>query len=132
MRPAIRHWPVWPGLLLALIACGQPELPDLPLTSGRTLGSLVAGRDSVTLILLDPGDCYVCDRRLARWLDVLRQRPDGVLLVLTRQPEALERRRLQLGRIRPDAILSPSLRYANLPHPSAYRFVAGVVAPPPR
>jgi hypothetical protein len=128
--PPVFRWPLWPSLLLAMVACGQPELPDLPLAGGRTLGALVADRDSVTVILLDPGDCSVCDPRLGRWLEVRRRRPDGVLLVLTREPEALERSRLQLGRIRPDAILGPSMRYANLPHPAAFLFVAGVVAPP--
>lgn len=119
-------------LFCVLCSCAEPELEELPLAGGGTLGSLVSGRDSVTVILLDPGDCYACDPRLAGWLEVRRQRPDGVLLVLTREPEALERNRLQLGRIRPDAILDASLRYSNLPHPSAFRFVAGLVVRSPR
>lgn len=119
------------ALLAAISACQADEVADLELADGRTVESLVAGADSVTLLLYDPADCFSCDQQLAGWLDRRSRAPDRVKLVLTRDPDQQEQVALRLHRIRPDGTLSPSWRYANIPHPARFLFVDGVARRPP-
>lgn len=117
--------------LLVLAACGGDEVTELELADGRTIEALVAGRDSVTLLLYDPGDCFSCDQQLADWLEWRHRAPDRVKLILTREPDAREQVALRLHRIRPDGTLSATWRYANIPHPARFFFVDGVARRPP-
>ena len=128
-----RSWSVWYCLAMAFLglACRAPDLPDLELANGRSLQGLLAGRDSVTLLLLDPSDCLTCDRRVAGWLERRRRTPGRVTLVLLREPDPGERPRFRVLGLQPDGILGPSARYANLPHPAEFLFVHGQAVRPP-
>jgi hypothetical protein len=122
--------PLIATVLLGL-ACRAPDLADLELANGRSLQGLLAGRDSVTLLLLDPADCVTCDRRVAGWLEQRRRAPKRVTLVLLREPDPGESPRFRIRGLQPDGILGPSARYANLPHPAEFLFVRGQAVRPP-
>lgn len=102
------RWSVCPSRAIVaslLLACGHAgDRTSIRLYDGQTLGSRLRGVDSAVVLLWDPADCTSCGLLVNRWLEVRRQLPANVLLVLTRLPSEYERRDLVIHRIRPDGI----------------------------
>jgi hypothetical protein len=100
------------GLItVAIAACtaagvaGGTDLLDARLTGGERLRDLIGPVDTAVVLLYDPGDCFVCFSELASWIEVRRQRPGLVRIVLTRAPTTTERHQLALYRIVADGVL---------------------------
>jgi len=84
--------------LLLVGACRQAER-EPTLTNGRHVSSLAA--ENLTAVLVyDPATCLACDEITRDWLELQRQRPGSVQIVLSRPPTAFERRRLTAQRVR--------------------------------
>jgi len=126
MHGVMANWGRRLSIVLCFVACHAPQLLDVPLSDGRTLETFVAGRDSVTLLLYDPADGLASDHGLTGQLEAWRHIPGRVVLVLTRAPDPDEENRLESLGIHADGTIDASWRYANLPHPARYLYVAGV------
>lgn len=131
MRVSLRRFFLGALVVAASAACGVAELPELPLEDGRTVESLVAGQDSVTLLLVDPADCLLRDARVAGWLEQRNREPRRLRLVFTRKPDSGEEAELVRHRIVADGMIGASWRFANLPHPAEFFFVRGAAVRPP-
>jgi hypothetical protein len=88
------------------------------LTGGARLRDLIGPADTAVVLLYDPGDCFVCYSELASWIEVRRQRPGLVRIVLTRAPTITEQHQLAIYRIVADGVLPLEKGSGGIPTPA--------------
>jgi hypothetical protein len=74
------------------------------LTNGALLISLLSSQDDAVVLLYDPSDCFTCGQYLSSFL--APGSSSVAILVLTREPTAVERHLLAMYRIRVAGVLT--------------------------
>src|SRR3970040_2351093 len=83
-------------LLLTVPSCGGSPVV---LQSGQTLASLVAVQDSIVALIIDPASCISCDPVANKAIQIRTDNLGRLLIILSRQPTEVERRRLIVTRV---------------------------------
>ena len=98
--------PPWMATLVLLVTlgCRAPRSDagwaSQRLFDGRALGELVEHLPVVAVLFYDPTYCFSCEGNLTAWREWASRRPErSVLLLLTRNPTAIERIELARQRI---------------------------------
>lgn len=84
--------------VLGTAGCRTAELDSAPY--GRAPTALVT-------LYLDPRDCLGCAVRINRWVVAMKDHPDEVDILLTREAQPHEQEGLMLARVRSTATLNP-------------------------
>jgi len=116
-------------VLLILAGCVSPEsnITMYPVTSGGTLGQHLESRSSAVVLVLDPADLVVCGNHVSRWMEWGREHPGQLLIVLSKVPSQADRKQLLLFRVRHDAVLQGSRKFARITTPHEYLVENGQV-----
>ena len=77
-----------------LLGCSGPTIPPerWQLADGRPLGELVTDSAPTAVLVIDPGEFHRCLGIVAPWLEWRRSGAGHFLLLLSRPPDATERR----------------------------------------
>ncbi len=86
------RFPVLMGVLL--LGCSRPTIPPehWQLADGRPLGELLMDSAPTAVLVVAPGECFQCLGIVAPWLEWRRGGAGRFLLLLSRPPDATERR----------------------------------------
>jgi hypothetical protein len=106
------------------------RLTGVHVVDRQSLARLVGGRDSVAIIVADPGDCLSCNYPLYTLLQARRHRRGVVLLVLSRAPSEFERRQLALQHEQADVVLQSTSSGLQFKEPTIFTVVHQAVSPP--
>lgn len=93
---------------ILLLACADGEQAvksDSSLSDGRRISDLAAESPLLAVLVFDPAECVTCGGTLREWVRLHQRTPSRIALVLSREPNAVERRLLRSLRIAPTAIL---------------------------
>lgn len=96
------------SLVICLASCGgQTEhiAPDIRLADGRQLSDLATDGSPMAVLVFDPSECVTCGRTLREWTRLHQEQPASVAIILSRQPNVVERRLLLSIRLKPNGVL---------------------------
>lgn len=115
-------------VLLAFAAsCTINPEPTIRTIDKRELATLSAVQSPSAFLLFDPHDCFTCGAQMGRWLDLRRQSPGRIRIVLTRKPSAGESRGLAARRIPIDGVVRRKALHKEKPGGHVFVFRAGVL-----
>lgn len=111
-------------VLAGAMACrGQPSVhpvTEWPLARGGTVHDLVPNDSGTVLLVFEPDHLFRCVTLLPNWLELRRERPGRVQIVLTRPPTASERVSMTTRRIGFDGVLRAGFSSRSVQPPEVY------------
>lgn len=97
------------GCLAVTVACaGQADILSWNTMDGVQVGAVAGESGQHVILILDSAQCLSCFSPLSAWRTWGSDSGRSVILLLTRQPNDVERRKMRLAGIVEDGVLQPS------------------------